>query len=652
MRWRQAAGGLCVLAMLGLTGCASVKRWFGPVDEPAAAAAPRPVVAVYRLEVEAPSELRTLLNTYLDLARFQNAPESEDITPAEVDRLIAAAPAQVRSLLETEGYFNPAVRVARVGAAAGVGASAAATPAADEAAARERAEGAPESDPTAGPRELPLLRVQVEPGPRATIERFTFQAQGPLQEASDAGSLDAKVLLGQVRNSWRLPPDFPFRQSEWSSAKNGALAKLRADGYPAATLSDSAARVDAQTNTVQLDVTADSGVLYHLGPLNISGLKRYDDDAVRQLSTLTPGTPYRESQLVDFQERLQKIGLFEGASVVLDVDPATAQAAPVNVQVRELPLQQATFGAGYSANTGPRITVEHTHRQPFGWRWIAKNKVELGPKLQSWSGELTSYPLDGLYRNLLAASAEQLKTVDEVRDSWTARIGRTQDTPRIERLYYAELTHSRLETSSDTGTTTANNNAVSGNYHWIYRDLDSVLLPTEGYTLNAQAALGYARSGNENNGPFGRLYGRYTGYFPLGRAWYATTRVEAGQVLTTHAVGIPDTLLFRAGGDDSVRGYAYRSLGPKDNGALLSGRVLMTGSAEIARPISPRLPSLWGAAFIDAGNAADRWQELNPVFGYGVGLRWRSPVGPLRLDVAYGQSVQQFRVHLSVGIAF
>ncbi|MBX9715183.1 MAG: outer membrane protein assembly factor, partial [Burkholderiaceae bacterium] len=106
--------------MLGLTGCASVKRWFGPGDEPAAAAAPRPVVAVYRLEVEAPSELRTLLNTYLDLARFQNAPESEDITPAEVDRLIAAAPAQVRSLLETEGYFNPAVRVARVGAAAGV----------------------------------------------------------------------------------------------------------------------------------------------------------------------------------------------------------------------------------------------------------------------------------------------------------------------------------------------------------------------------------------------------------------------------------------------------------------------------------------------------------------------------------------------------
>ena len=79
--------------------------------------------------------------------------------------------------------------------------------------------------------------------------------------------------------------------------------------------------------------------------------------------------------------------------------------------------------------------------------------------------------------------------------------------------------------------------------------------------------------------------------------------------------------------------------------------MLLTGSAEIARPISPRLPALWGAAFIDAGNAADSWQNVNPVLGYGVGLRWRSPVGPLRLDLAYGQSVQKIRMHLSVGIA-
>ena len=648
--WRtMAALGSCV-ALLGVGGCASVKQLF--LDEPtaeadAAATAAQPMVMLYQLEINAPSGLRTLLQTYLDLARFQHVPEGEDITPAEIDRLIAAAPAQARALLETEGYFNPQVTVTRTGGEASPAAPAEATepgsaPSASQPASRSRSHARPQ------------LQVTVKPGPRARIERYTFSAQGPLQQAAAAGSLDAHVLLAQVRNSWQLPSGAPFQQSMWSDTKNRALAKLHAEGYPAATISSSSARVDTQSNTVQLDVVADSGVRYQLGPLRISGLQRYPEHTVQTLSLLTPGAPYRESQLIDFQERLQKSGLFEGTSVSLDTDPATALAAPVNVQLKELPLQQATVGTGYSANTGPRVSLEHLHRQPFGWEWVAKNKVELGPKLKSWSGELTSYPLEGLYRNLIAGSAEELRTVSEVRHSWTARMGRTQDTAQVERLYYLEATHSRLDTTATTGTTTVSNDAVTANYHWVYRDVDSVLLPTEGYTLTAEVAGGYAVSGtrSESSGPFGRVYGRYTLYRPLGGAWFATARLEGGEVLASGQVGIPDTLLFRAGGDDSVRGYAYRSLGPTVAGALLSGRVLLTGSAEVAHPISKRYPALWGAAFVDAGQAADHWKNLHPVLGYGLGLRWRSPVGPLRMDLAYGDEVHKVRLHLSVGIAF
>jgi translocation and assembly module TamA len=123
-------------------------------------------------------------------------------------------------------------------------------------------------------------------------------------------------------------------------------------------------------------------------------------------------------------------------------------------------------------------------------------------------------------------------------------------------------------------------------------------------------------------------------------------------VFASDRVGVPDTLLFRAGGDESVRGYAYRTLGPIVNGVVTSGRVTATGSVEIARPISPKRPQFWWAAFIDAGQAANRWSELHPAFGYGVGLRWRSPVGPLRIDLAYGEEVRKLRMHLSVGIAF
>jgi translocation and assembly module TamA len=322
----------------------------------------------------------------------------------------------------------------------------------------------------------------------------------------------------------------------------------------------------------------------------------------------------------------------------------------VLVRVKELPLQTATFGAGYSANTGPRITFEHLHRRVFGTRWVAKNKFEFGPDQKLWSGELISHPLEGLYRNLVAGSAERLRTTDELRTSWSARFGRTQDTQRIERLYYAEYVSARLLTASTA--TNSDSRAISGNYHWVFRNLDSVLLPTQGYSLSAQTALGLARSTTADNGPFGRAYARLTGYWPLGLSWYGTARVEAGQVFAKDSVGVPDTLLFRAGGDESVRGYAYRALGPLVGGVVTSGRMLLTGSIELARPLSATRPAFWWAVFADAGNASNRWSDFDPATGYGIGLRWRSPVGPLRLDLAYGQQVHAYRVHLSVGIAF
>lgn len=622
-RARAAVTRLSVLVLAlgaglgGLQGCANLV-FLAPkpvANEPATPAA-NPDRAVYDIDIVVPDELRPLLRNYLDLSRFQNAPATEGINTAELDRLVAAAPAQARALLETEGYFDAKVQVSR----------------------------------TQGAQGLPLLRVQVTVGPRTLVEAFTLDAEGAWQGAIEAGQTQAVEQLAALRRQWLLQPGQPFRQSTWSNAKNTTIANLRADGYPAAEWKRTGAQVDAPAHSARLDLVVDSGPRFKLGALKIEGLERHEEAAVRRLATFTPGTPYSEKLLLDYQERLQKLGLFEGASVEIDPNPANADAAEVLVRVKELPLQQATIGVGYSANTGPRLTLEHTARRVFDLPWVAKNKFELGPNLKLWQGDLTSHPLDGLYRNLLGGNAERLRSADEIRTSWSARIGRTQDTPRIERLYFVEYVHTRL----DTAVGNSNNEALSYNYHWVYRDVDSVLLPTQGATYSAQGAVGYARSPThtQEDGPFTRAYGRATWYQPLGASWYATVRAEAGQVFVADNIGVPDPLLFRAGGDESVRGYAYRTLGPTVNGTVVSGRVLFTGSAEVARPISARQPAFWWALFVDAGNAAFEWRDLKPALGYGVGLRWRSPVGPLRLDLAYGQEVHKIRGHLSVGIAF
>src|SRR5690606_29830597 len=124
----------------------------------------------------------------------------------------------------------------------------------------------------------------------------------------------------------------------------------------------------------------------------------------------------------------------------------------------------------------------------------------------------------------------------------------------------------------------------------------------------------------DETGAFLRAYGRVTAYQPLPSDWHLTARAELGQVMAGEAVSVPDTLLFRAGGDDSVRGYGYRSLGVMRDGVTVGGRAMATGSLELAHPILQRMPSLLGAVFVDVGDAAERMGELRPKVGYGVGV--------------------------------
>ena len=128
-----------------------------------------------------------------------------------------------------------------------------------------------------------------------------------------------------------------------------------------------------------------------------------------------------------------------------------------------------------------------------------------------------------------------------------------------------------------------------------------------------------------------------------------TLRGELGKTVASSRDGIPQDFLFRAGGSQSVRGYGYRSLGVEDGGAIVGGRYLATMSAEYTR----WRPDGFGyAAFVDAGNAVDEADEYRPLLGYGIGGRWKSPAGPLALDLAYGQDERRFRLHFAILVAF
>lgn len=612
MTARAAASALLALALLG-SGCAALKS-AAPAPASAASAGAVDAAPAVQVDVVAPAPLKALLERHLDLARLRTLARGEAIGDFELMRLIDAAPAQARELLQTEGYFNAEVTVARV------------------------------SDGGA----VPTLRISVAPGPVTRVTRVDIEVEGDLERAATAGDARAKAALADWRRAWPVPAGSAFRNLEWTDAKSAALGRLRAAGYASATWSGTAADIDAQTHQARLFLVADSGPLFLSGALEIEGLKMHDRQTVQNLAHFGPGTPLTETLLLDFQDRLLKSGLFERVGVSLDADPAQAAAATVHVRLVELARHQLVTGVGISANSGARATLEHIDRRVFGHAATMRNKLEWGGSRQAWDGELSSHTRPDLYRNLVGVTIERLKTDTDLVLSQRLRLGRAQDSQRIERFYFGEY----LRDVRRTDLARTESNAATLNSHWVWRDIDNPLLPTDGTTLSLQGAIGRAGGTAEGRGSFGRLYGRITGYWPLGRRWYGQARLELGQILGSGRTAVPETLAFRAGGDDSVRGYAYRTLGPVTDGAVGSGLVLMTASAEVARPILVSMPSLWGAVFLDAGNAADRWGDLKPALGAGVGLRWRSPVGPLRLDLAYGNEVRRVRLHFSVGIVF
>ncbi len=617
---RTVAAWLALCAAMLLGGCASLFATpAAPTSAEGAPAAPTAQAAALagvRIAIDAPPELKALLERHLDLVRLGRLARDE-VDDTEWSRLIDAAPAQVRDLLQTEGYFNPRVSLER---------------------AAERVPGEPDT-----------LQLQLRPGPRARVSRFNLEAEGELERGATAGDPYALAIFEQLRRQWELPAGSDFRNPSWNEAKSATLARLRAAGYASASWLGTGAEVDVEGNTVRLYAVVDSGPLFRFGSLEVEGLVTQDKRTVENLLAGRPTAPVTETMLLDFQERLQKSGLFESINISLDPDPQAAGRARIVARLRESALQVYTFGVGISANTGPRASVEHLYRRVFGFAASSRLKIELGQKRQAWNAEISTHALEGLYRNLIGGAVERLVSDSDIVLSQRARIGRSQDTQRLERLFYVEAERSLRKTNAGDRN---NAFALSLNFHGGWRDLDSIVLPTEGAVLAVQLGGGRSHGTDAEPGPFTRAYGRLTGYWPLGSSFYSQARIELGQVFLKSTMVVTESQKWRAGGDESVRGYGYRSLGPLVDGAVGSGTTVFTSSVELARPIASSMPTLWGAVFVDAGNAANRFSELKPALGFGVGVRWRSPVGPLRLDWAYGREVRKSRLHFSVGIAF
>ncbi|WP_186173232.1 autotransporter assembly complex protein TamA [Burkholderia gladioli] len=559
-----------------------------------------PAWAKYSVDIDAPRSVRKLLEQHLDVSRFA---KRDDISDDQFEFLITATPQQVRDLTATEGYFSPVVSTD----------------------VRNRD----------GKRSV---TVKVDPGPQTDVAGVDLQFKGPV------GTEDPKQETA-ARLAFSLHEGDAFTQSGWDGAKNAALKQLQSYRYLGAKIVSSQARIDPRTRTAKLAVSFDSGPTFTMGALDVSGVRRYPEKIVTNVNPLGVGEIYDVQRINELQRQLQNTPYY--ASVAIDVgdDTSKPEDTPVHVKVSEYPYNSVRGGVGYATDTGPHVQGSYTYLDTFGAAWPLQVSGRIDQIQQYGQVQLSMPPSPHGWTNSALASYTNTN-VSDVR-IYSARLGlqRTKTSQNIDYSYSIMFYQDRLD-QNGAGPTTSR--ALVPQWSWTRRNVDDPLFPRSGNLIHAEA--GFAAKGVLTDQSFIRGYARGQQYIPIGKRDLIFFRAELGGVFTSGgSAGIPASLLFRAGGSNSVRGYGYQSIGNSVDGSVLPTKYLMTGTAEYQHWFNHD----WGAAtFFDVGTATDAWGERVFYPGVGLGARWRSPVGPVNVDLAYGLRNRSVRPYLTLGIAF
>ena len=485
------------------------------------------------------------------------------------------------------------------------------------------------------------FRVRIDPGPRTQVATVDVAVEGNVEE-----EVRASLLV-----EWSLPVGQAFRQSDWNTAKQTALASLLASEYAAARLVDSEAEIDTEARSAHLRAHYDAGPRYRFGELQIIGLQRYTPALIeRYNNNVKVGTPYREALLNELQSTLQSSPYFSSvqASIDTSLDTATATdgtvTAPVILKLSERPPHRLAFGAGASSNTGARVEVNYHAISLFGQPRQLDSGVRLEQKKQTAYADVFLPPDARGRLNSAGMIVENTDIEDLKTERYAIGVQTVQQNGRVEQRLSLNWQEER---SRPAGSSDTRSQALVPEAIWTWRQVDNLLDPRAGIVLQAQIAGGAKLAWSDQN--FVRLHARYQHYIPLGRQDTLALRGELGYTAAKSRQGIPQEYLFRTGGAGSVRGYAYHSLGVKDGSAVVGGRYLVVASGEVTHWLNES----WGvAAFVDAGDALDERKQARLAVGYGVGVRWRSPAGPIGLDLAYGQRTKDVQMHFSLAIPF
>lgn len=478
-----------------------------------------------------------------------------------------------------------------------------------------------------------LAKFDIQPGPPAIVKKVLIEIVGE-------GKADKK-LDGAIKN-------FPLREGEKLNHADYETGKVSIEnaaaehGYFDGAWTTHEIDVDVENNSAAVRLQYDTGRRYRFGKISISDTVITHDLLTRMLNFKT-GDPYDSTLLISLAQKLKNSDYFNGVVVNPGLDALTDGQVPVDITLTPKPKNSYRIGLGYGTDTGPRLVGSWDSRYFNDRGHRIETDLRLSPVLSSLSGSyLIPYFLNRDAELGVTSSLSHEDTKARQSDSFKAGLQRLRTrwgwNETIGLTYQYE--------SFDIADVTESSQLLIPSIGYWKSVSDDPVYTLHGYRLNGD--LRGSAEGAVSDVSFIQLSLGAKYITRIGQKGRIITRANLGATAVSDFDRFPASLRFFAGGDNSIRGFAYESLGPRDDsGNAVGGRYLAVGSLEYEY----RFLEKWsGAVFTDFGNAFNSFSDRFE-YSAGTGLRWHSPVGLIRADVGVGISDADLpvKLHIVVG---
>lgn len=478
-----------------------------------------------------------------------------------------------------------------------------------------------------------LLSYSIDPGPALHVAHFDFTI---------SGEMGNDEMFQELINNRSLQEGSDFSHVEYEDLKS-SLAKIASErGYFDARFIEHRVEINLDAYEVRIFLNFDSGIRYHFGEVLIEQ-NIIDTELLQRYIPFEQGTPYTIDQLIELQQALNDSYYFQSVEVSPGKSQTGSNEIPITVKLTPRKRHRFLFGVGYGTDTGARASFrwemprvnKHGHRfdtdakvSEIGYSLVAHYRV---PILNPRTDQLIYST--GIVHETTDTSDTTLRTIGA---SLKRKHGNWRETVSLN--YQDE----DFIIANDSGDSILLIPSASWSRTWG----DNFIIATDGLRLD----IGVSGASKQliSDADFAQLQGGIKSIHALNQRNRFILRGQTGGTNTEEFHKLPTTIRFFAGGAQSVRGYAYRSLGPvNEDGEVIGGKYLLVGSAEFEHSFGNK----WSvAAFYDVGNAINSIDD-DLAKGAGFGFRWKSPVGPVRVDLASALSLEgnPWRIHINIG---